>query len=667
MDNRATSTPEAASNSFEDLRLTILKDHHAIAIAAAQRIAARLKEKPDLVLGLATGATMEPVYAELARLHQTEGLDFSKARFFNLDAYEGIPSTDRNSYDNQLRKLLINKVNASPEHVHFVQGIGFDPKAYEAEIKAAGGIDIQLLGLGGEGHIGFNEIGSSLTSRTRRVELSARTREDNAMYFNKPGEKVPTHAFTMGIGTILEAKEILALANNPNKAWTVRNLMEPTGKSSQDHTSLELYHLGKNGLNSADLEAFLAAQQRGMRKDAQPIEELPARALHHHAHVTLLVDEEAASQVRPTHLSQRSNLKPEQIRGLLERFSPEEVTVHVAGHDRTLLLPPGFDFYDPKCMDINERFNAKNPAHLRALGQALEHTTDIGIGAHQDDVEIMAAPQLLKTAADSKRGWLTVIVTDGAASKSILTGTATTLTPQQLTDMRQHEQRLAAQAAGTPAIQLKYPSAVVNGHMGAGKRQEASYALAALLSSMPQLEYVYGHNPVDKHATHLGTLAVQTAALRAAKPPKLKKVLGMEVWGGLTGFPESMLEMGVVENGKDLAAIYDLVKFYESQIKGQGRDYAKTTVARIEGHGGYVSNPHLANPPAGIVIGLDLTEFTQGTSNDMGALARDLITRVADIKARFASHHPVPDAPDLTRGYRGMLTADRTPSGHERH
>jgi glucosamine-6-phosphate deaminase len=654
---------DASYTGRHNLTLTILEDHKAIALKAAHRIADALRVKPDLVLGLATGATMEPVYSELVRMHKEEGLDFSKARFFNLDSYKGLPSTDRNSYDFQLRKLLLDKVNAKKENINLVQGIDFDPAAYEAKIKAAGGIDIQLLGLGGEGHIGFNEVGSAFDSRTREVQLHPRTVEDNAMYFNRPGEKVPASAYTMGIGTILEAKEIIVLANNPNKGWAVRNLMEPTGTSSQDLTSLELYQMQKYhdregsgaSVDRATIEAFFEAQAKGARKEAKPVEELPARALHAHKNVTLLVDEEAASMTRLTDLLQKSNLDKSQVQKLVDKFTPRELEVSIDGRKQNLFLPAGFDFYDPKVMELDEKFDPKNRRHVEALQAALAKTTHVGVGAHQDDIEIMAGPMLLK----NKDHWMNIIVTDGAASKSILNGMATELTPKQLTDMRQREQREAARETGTPVIQLKYPSAAVNGHMGEGKRQEAAFALGTLFSAMPKTEEVFGHNPIDKHATHLAVLAVQTAALRAAQHKNLKNVYAMEVWGGLTGIPEAQLSMFVVEDGRDLAAINTLIGKYQSQIQGQGRDYAATTTARMVGHGGYVSNPHLNNPPEGMVIGLNITDFTKGESNDMGALAKELLERAAAIKVKLAEKHSIPATPNLSGGFTGALLAKK--------
>ncbi len=189
--------------------------------------------------------------------------------------------------------------------------------------------------------------------------------------------------------------------------------------------------------------------------------------------------------------------------------------------------------------------------------------------------------------------------------------------------------------------------------MGAGKKQEAAFALGSLFSAMPNVEQVFGHNHIDKHETHLATLSVQTAALRAAKNdnPKLKKVYGIEVWGCLTGIPESDLSMFIADSKDEMDKIGAMIKVYQSQIIGQQRDYAETTTARMSGHGGYVSNPHESKPPMGMVIGLDITDFTKGESQDMGRLAKELLERVAAVKARFASKHPVPDAPDLKAGY----------------
>ena len=596
--------------------ITVLHDHGAIAKAAAERIAAQLRAKPDLVLGLATGATMQPVYAELVRMHKEEGLDFSHARFFNLDAYKGVPASDRNSYSNQLHKMLVDHVNATPSNVHFVQGDHFNPQAYEKQIKQAGGIDIQLLGLGGEGHIGFNEVGSPANSRTREVTLSDRTRTDNAMYFNKPGERMPTHAYTMGIGTILEAKELLVLANNPNKALILSNLLA-TPPAQRSFVS----RLGKSEDHS--------------------VEALPARALYLHPNVHVLVDEEAACMVQPHDLAARSNLNTPQVRALRKKFASETLTFSGIHADQPLILSPNFDFYDPATMKIDEPFDRHNPKHQAALAKALSHATDIAIGAHPDDVEIMAGGIQLQDVEDKKpTHWLSVIVTDGAASNSMLVGSSGSKTQQEKTAMRQQEQRDAAKLTGVPVIQMKYPSAAVNDHMGAAKKAEAAEALSYIFAAAPNTERVYGHNPIDKHDTHLGVLACQTAALRAAANPKLKHVYGMEVWGGLTGV-EPFLSMFPVSTDV-LTKLHDVLQCYQSQIEWQGRDYAKTTVARLEGHGGYVTNPHLSDPPAGMVIGLDITDLVKGPVTQLDDYAKTLLDKATALKVKQASHNTLP-------------------------
>gem|GEM_PF-51368 len=653
-----------------NLTLTVMEDHAAIAKAAANQIATALRKKPGLVIGLATGATMEPVYAELVRMHTQEGLNFSKAHFFNLDAYKGLPSTDRNSYANQLKKLLLDPVGANPDNVSLVQGIGFDPDEYERKIKDAGGIDIQLLGLGGEGHIGFNELGSAFDSRTRLINLLPRTLEDNAMYFSKQGEKVPPQAYTMGIGTILEAKEIIVLANNPNKAFAVRNMMDASGQKPQELSTLELAHMNRlagGKVNMDHLLSFAESWEEGFREKAKPVEELPARALHAHSKVTMLVDKEAASMVRVSDLINHSNLKGKEIDALVERFAPRELDVTINDTKKKLLLTPGFDFFDPKVMALNEKFDPQKREHVEALERVLTNTTDVGVGAHQDDIEIMAAPALLSAARTASKQWLTVIVTDGAASKSVLNGKPTDLTPRQLTDMRQREQRQAAKDAGTPVIQLKYPSAAVNAHMGTLKKQEAALSLGTLFAAMPNLEQVFGHNPIDKHATHLATFAVQTAALRAAKPPMLNKVYAMEVWGGLTGIPEVQLSMFPVEDGKDLVVIRRLIDHFQSQIIGQDRAYSNASLGRAEGHGGFVTSPHLSSPPPAMFIGLDVTDFTKGAERDQGELGRDILERAAAIKIRFARAHQIPEPPSLEGGFTGNLLRKPDPNETQRH
>jgi glucosamine-6-phosphate deaminase len=191
--------------------LVIVKDsYEEMSREAARIIADRLRRKPDLVLGLATGSTPLGLYKELIRMHREEGLDFSKVTTFNLDEYVGLPPDHDQSF-------------------HVPQGMAKDVDAfcvwYEERIRRAGGIDIQVLGIGANGHIAFNEPGSSLGSRTRIKTLTGTTREDNARFF-KSKEEVPKFAITMGVGTIMDAKELLLLANKKGKAAAVRAAVE---------------------------------------------------------------------------------------------------------------------------------------------------------------------------------------------------------------------------------------------------------------------------------------------------------------------------------------------------------------------------------------------------------------------------------------------------------
>lgn len=202
----------------------------AAADLAARLIAARLRAKPDLVLGLATGRTMEAVYARLVRLHEEEGLDFSRCRTFNLDEYIGIPPSDPYSYHAYMRRHLFDRVHLDEARAHLPDGMAKDPKEaarrYEAMIAACGGLDLQLLGIGRDGHIGFNEPLSSLRSRTRDKALAPETIAVNATLFGDTPHRMPRRALTMGVGTILEAREIVLLATGVEKADILARALE---------------------------------------------------------------------------------------------------------------------------------------------------------------------------------------------------------------------------------------------------------------------------------------------------------------------------------------------------------------------------------------------------------------------------------------------------------
>jgi glucosamine-6-phosphate deaminase len=195
----------------------------------AQVIAAALRDHPRLVLGLATGATMEAVYARLSALHRKEGLDFSACHTFNLDEYVGLPAEHPNSYRHYMNRHLFSRVNLDLRNTHLPDGTAADLAAecqkYEALIGQAGGIDLQLLGIGRSGHIGFNEPLSAINSRTRVVWLASATLAQNVRHFKNPTQ-MPRQAITMGVATIMECRRCLLLATGPDKAEVLARAIE---------------------------------------------------------------------------------------------------------------------------------------------------------------------------------------------------------------------------------------------------------------------------------------------------------------------------------------------------------------------------------------------------------------------------------------------------------
>lgn len=210
--------------------LVIIKENFdAMSNEAAQIVADRLRGKPDLVLGLATGTSPLGMYRELMRMHKQEGLDFSKVTTFNLDEYVGLPPKHEQSYRYFMNVNLFNHINIPERHIYVLDGMAHDIDAhcewFEQEIKKVGGIDLQILGIGANGHIAFNEPGSSLGSRTRVKTLTDTTRWDNSRFFEKK-EEVPKYALTMGVGSIMDAKELLLIANGKGKANAVKAAAE---------------------------------------------------------------------------------------------------------------------------------------------------------------------------------------------------------------------------------------------------------------------------------------------------------------------------------------------------------------------------------------------------------------------------------------------------------
>ncbi len=226
------------------MEVIIRGDAASAANLVARIIASAVKTKPSLTLGLATGRTMERLYALLGDLHKREGLDFSLCRSFNLDEYIGIPAADPNSYRSYMNKHLFEKVNIDLRNTHLPDGMAPDLAAgcreYEEHIKECGGIDLQLLGIGCSGHIGFNEPLSSLSSRTREKALTPTTIAQNSPLFAKPSD-MPKRAITMGVGTILEAKRVVMLVTGKEKAEILAKAVEGPVTSMVSASALQLH------------------------------------------------------------------------------------------------------------------------------------------------------------------------------------------------------------------------------------------------------------------------------------------------------------------------------------------------------------------------------------------------------------------------------------------
>ena len=210
------------------LETRVLPDYEAMSAAAARFVAARIRAKPDAVLLLPTGTTPLGMYRRLAELHAEEGLSFARATFFNLDEYLGLAPDHPASYHVYMEENFYELVDADPARVHVPDGSAPDPEAecerYEAAIREAGGVDLCVLGIGRNGHIGFNEPGASFDSRTRVVRLAESTRRVNAADFE--GNRAPERAITVGLQTICEARLALLLASGANKAGAVAAAVE---------------------------------------------------------------------------------------------------------------------------------------------------------------------------------------------------------------------------------------------------------------------------------------------------------------------------------------------------------------------------------------------------------------------------------------------------------
>jgi glucosamine-6-phosphate deaminase len=240
------------------LQMTMTKDD--VSQLAADMIQQIVKDRPQAVLGLATGSTPIATYQELIRRYQNGQIDFSQVKTFNLDEYYGLDSHHPQSYHSFMRENLFNHINIKEENIHIPSGTPENVvtycRAYEQRIEEAGGIDLQILGIGRNGHIGFNEPSDELQPDTHLVQLASETIEANARFFERK-EDVPRYAITMGIQTILQAKSLLLLVIGKEKAKIVQKLFD-------------------SGITT----------------------DIPASFLKLHPNVSVLVDQEAGSQVR---------------------------------------------------------------------------------------------------------------------------------------------------------------------------------------------------------------------------------------------------------------------------------------------------------------------------------------------------------------------------------
>ena len=242
------------------MKILILPTKEKAVERAAGILLAQVRAKPDCILGLATGGTMLDLYRVLVAEVTSTGLNVGQITTFNLDEYVGLAPDHPNSYHAYMAESLFGPLNLAPSQTHLPIGDAPDPdgeaQRYDQLISSLGGIDLQLLGIGQNGHIGFNEPSSSLGSRTRVKTLTRSTRSANEPYF-EPGEQVPTLAITMGIGTILDSQECLLLATGGAKAAAVAQMVEGAVSAS-----------------------------------------CPASALQFHARVTVVLDQDAAADLK---------------------------------------------------------------------------------------------------------------------------------------------------------------------------------------------------------------------------------------------------------------------------------------------------------------------------------------------------------------------------------
>ena len=256
------------------MRVIVEKEPENVSRWAAAIVSQLIRRKPNCVLGLATGSTPLGLYRELIRMHSEEGLDFSRVSTFNLDEYVGLGPNDEQSYRRFMQSSLFDHINIDPRNTHVPDGRALDfektCEQYEQKLRDAGGIDLQVLGIGGDGHIAFNEPGSSLGSRTRLKSLTSETVADNARFFGSI-EKVPRLAITMGVGTILESRRCLLLAIGASKAKAIRDAIEGPVTAQVTASALQLH---RDVLAVIDEEAARLLERRDYYREVERTQSL---------------------------------------------------------------------------------------------------------------------------------------------------------------------------------------------------------------------------------------------------------------------------------------------------------------------------------------------------------------------------------------------------------
>lgn len=229
------------------MKIIVVDNYNELSKTATDYVLAQVWEKPNSVLGLATGSTPVGLYKELVKAYQAERVNFSRVKTFNLDEYFGLGAQHKQSYAYFMQKRLFGETNFKSENINIPQGNTLNKevsgycKNYEQQISKAGGIDLQILGLGQNGHIGFNEPGSSFNSLTRLVDLSSNTIKANARFFSHLNE-VPKQAITMGLETIFKSKKIIVLISGENKALAAARLIEGSLDKKNPSSILKLHN-----------------------------------------------------------------------------------------------------------------------------------------------------------------------------------------------------------------------------------------------------------------------------------------------------------------------------------------------------------------------------------------------------------------------------------------